>query len=288
MNFFAKASQWLVESAHVATVDWAALAAKGKDSVFSTAYMDEYLLPAFQRADKVMQTLDVRHGTDTAVLEDYFHVRDLLSDEADTLLQVAGTSVQLSNPILAPTVLASVYNNIIWYLWAMALTGANMHITAQIHKSGMSEADIAYHASLTTMMFNVIARLDDFGLLRPLKKSGMSGVPLAVVLVLGAVLIVAIAWAVVAIYEAAQRNELVKTMCSKQAESGDPEAIERCAKIFGTTEGSIAAQVPKAVGDVVEKVAIAAMVGAGAYLLVLFGPGIATKVKQTMAAWRAG
>src|SRR4029434_217379 len=130
----------------------------------------------------------------------------------------------------------------------MALTSANMHVTAQIHKSGIPDADIAYHASLTTMMFNVLSRMDDFGLFKPMKKSATSGlgaVPLAAVIALGTMAIIAIAWAIVAIFEISQRNEVVKAACVKATESGDPVAIENCQKLFTTPEGTIAGQLPR-------------------------------------------
>lgn len=290
MEFFPKATQWLAEKAGAASVDWNALAAKGADSVRSTAYMDQYMLPAFNRCASVIDTLDIQHGTTTEVLLNYFNIRDKVSDEADSLLQVVGTTIQLTDPLLAPTVAWSAYNNIIWHMWAMALTGANMHITAQIHKSGIPDADIAYHASLVTMMFNVITRLDNFSLLKPLKKSstqGLGAVPIAIVIVLGAIAIVALAWAIVAIFEISQRNEVVKAACVKATESGDPVAIANCQKLFSSPEGDIAGQIPKGISAVVEKISLFAMVGAGIYLAIQFGPGIATKMKQTFAAWKS-
>jgi hypothetical protein len=295
VDFFPKATQWLADKAGAASIDWTALAAKGQDSVFSTEYMDQYMLPAFNRCAQVMDTLDLKHGTTAEAMANYFKIRDSLSDTADTMLQVVGTAttttIQLvANPTGAPIqLMAESFQNILWYMWAMALTGANMHITAQIQKSGVPDADIAYHASLVTMMFNVITRLDDFGMLKPFKKSGTSGlgaVPLIAIIVLGAVAIIALAWAVVAIFEISQRNEVVKAACVQATNSGDPQAIINCQKLFSTPEGDIAGQLPKSISDVVQKIAIFAMVGAGIYLAVQFGPGIATKLKQSATAWK--
>lgn len=291
MDFFQKSTQWLADEAGAASIDWTALAAKGQDSVFSTAYMDQYMLPAFNRCAAVIDTLELQHGTSTEVLANFFKIRDSLSDTADAMLQVQGTIVQLvANPAGTTVQLISQsYQTIIWHMWAMALTSANMHITAQIHKSGIPDADIAYHAQLTTMMFNVITRLDDFGMLKPFKKSTVSGlgaVPLLAIIVLGAVAIIALAWAVVAIFEISQRNEVVKAACVKATDSGDPEAIINCQKLFSSPEGDIASTLPKSINDVVQKVATFAMIGAGLYLAVQFGPGIATKLKQSISAWK--
>lgn len=290
MEFFPKATEWLISKAGVITIDWNALAAKGQDSVRNTAYMDQYMLPAFNRAAKVIDSIDIQHGTTTEVLLNYYNLREKLSDQADELLQVAGTTVQLVNPLFSPTVAWSSYNNIVWYMWASALTGAEMHINAMIHKSGIPDADIAYHASLVTMLFNAIARMDDFGLLKPLKKSSTSGlgaVPLVAAIILGAVAIVMLAWAIVSIFEISQRNEVVKAVCAEAAKSGNPADIANCQKMFSTSEGEVAGLVPKAAMGIVEKIATMAMIGAGIYLMVQFGPGIATKLKQSVSAWKA-
>lgn len=289
-DFFGKATQYLAEKAGAASIDWAALAAKNQDSVYNPAYMDQYLLPAFQRCSRVMDTLDIKRGTPAELVANYFDIKDKLGDTADKLLKKVGNVVTVVNPLFATTLSWSAYNNIIYYTWAVALTSANMHITAQIHKSGIPDADIAYHASLTTMMFNVISRLDDFGALKPLKKGstqGLGAVPLAAVIAIGIMVVIAIAWAVVSIFEISQRNEIVKAACVKATESGDPAAIENCQKIFATPEGSVSGAPGRALNELVQKVSLAAMIGAGLYILVQFGPGIATKIKQTVTSYKA-
>lgn len=289
-NFFSKATEWLGAKAGAASVDWNALAARRQDSVMSTAYMDQYMLPAFTRCRAVVESLDLDKTSATETLAKYYEVREKLGDTADGMLKRVGNTVEALTPVGTTFLMVNTFRAFIWYMWATALTSANMHITAQIHKSGISDADIAYHASLTTMMFNVISRLDDFGILAPIKKrstSGLGAVPVAAV-VLGAVAIVAFAWGIVAIFEISQRNEVVKAACVEATKSGDPVSIANCQKIFSNPEGNVADIVPKTLGKVVENVAIAAMIGAGLYLAIQFGPGIATKMKQSVTAWKAG
>ncbi len=290
MDFFAKSTQWLGEKAGAASIDWAALAARRQDSVYSTAYMDQYLLPAFNRCAAVIDTLDLDRSSNSEVIATYFGIDSDLSDMADSMLKVTGASIQAIDPFMWPKLQVEAFDHMIWYMWAMALTGANMHLTAQIHKSGIPDADIAYHASLVTMMFNVISRLDAFGLLKPLKKksaSGLGAVPLLAIIVLGAIAIIALAWAIVAIFEISQRNEVVKAACVKATDSGDPEAIVNCQKLFSSPEGDIAGQIPKSLGKLAQEMGVIAMIGAGIYLAIQFGPGIATKLKQSVSAWKA-
>lgn len=290
MDFFAKSTQWLGEKAGAASIDWAALAANRQDSVYSTAYMDQYLLPAFTRCSAVIDTLDLDRSNNSATIANYFNIDGELSDLADGMLKVTGVSIEIANPLMWPKLQVQSYQQIIWYMWAMALTGANMHLTAQIHKSGIPDADIAYHASLVTMMFNVISRLDAFGLLKPIKKNsanGLGAVPLLAIIVLGAIAIIALAWAIVAIFEISQRNEVVKAACVKATDSGDPEAIVNCQKLFSSPEGDIAGQIPKSLSKLASELGMIAMIGAGIYLAIQFGPGIATKMKQSVSAWKA-
>lgn len=290
MGFFEEATEWLADKAGAASIDWNALAAKGQDSVRNPAYLDQYMLPAFERCSRMMDTLDIQRATPDEVISTYFDLKGKLGDTAGSLLEKGVTVVTIIDPMFQPALLWSAYNNMVYYMWAMALTSANMHVTAQIHKSGIPDAEIAYHASLTTMMFNVLSRMNDFGLFKPLKKgatNGLGAAPVVLLIALGVVAIMSIAWAIVAIFEISQRNEVVKAACVKATESGDPAAIENCQKLFSTPEGSIAGQIPSSINEVVQKVAIAAMIGASVYMLVLFGPSIATKVKQTMASWNA-
>lgn len=290
MDFFAKSTAWLGEKAGAASIDWAALAAKRQDSVYSTAYMDQYMLPAFNRCAAVIDTLELDRSNNSAVIANYFNIDSELSDMANDMLKVSTVGIELLVPTLWPKLQVEAYSQIIWYMWAMALTGANMHLTAQIHKSGIPDADIAYHASLVTMMFNVISRLDAFGLLKPIKKGstkGLGAVPLLAIIVLGAIAIIALAWAIVAIFEISQRNEVVKAACVKATDSGDPEAIVNCQKLFSSPEGDIAGQIPKSLSKLAGELGMIAMVGAGIYLAIQFGPGIATKMKQSVSAWKA-
>lgn len=292
MDFFAKSTTWLAETAGVRGVDWAALAAKNQDSVLNTQYMDQYLLPAFKRCAAVIDTLHLPRDGAAQTIANYFEVKAKVSGVADDMLRAGMGVITLIAPPVGGIIMGfSSYSTMIWHLWCVALSSANMHITAQIHKSGIPDADIAFHASLTTMMFNLITRLDDYKLLTPFKKNGSSTNGLGAapaVIILAAVAIIAFAWAIVAIYETAKRNAVIEKACQQAADSGDPAAIANCQKLFSTTEGQISATVPKAISDVVEKVSIAAMLGAGVYALIYFGPGIATKVKQSIAAWKAG
>lgn len=297
-TLFAQATDWLAKHG-VAAIDWEALAAQRKNSVRNTAYMYEYILPAFERARAVIDTLDLPRRPP----DDVLHAYSVLSSEAATFgekaLEIAKINAQITKTMLFPAdnaafaarVQVGIYGMWIYHLWSAALTGANAHLSAQIHKSGIDDADIAYHASLVTMCLNLIAQLDRWQLLSPLKKrpaSGLGLTPLAVgLIIIGSVGAVAIVWGLIAIYQLSLRQKIVEQVCAKAIESGDPTETKRCDDLLNNPEANLASQVPKAAGALIEKVAIAAMVGAGIYVLVLFGPGIASQLKKTVSSWKA-
>ena len=296
-SLFAQATDWLSQHG-VQSIDWNALAARRQDSVRSTQYMDQYLLPAFNRAAAVVDTLDLPRAPPDDVLHAYAVLSSDVASLGDKALEIARINVAITKTMLFPTSTAELglklevgmYGLFIYHLWSSALTAGNAHISARIHKSGIPDPDIAYHASLTTMCFNLIYALDHWGLLAPLKKrstSGLGAVQLGVgAIIIGVVLAIAIVWALVAIYQMSLRQKVVEKVCDQAIQSGDPVEMKRCDDLINNPEANLAGEIPKAFGNVLEKVAITAMVGAGVYMLVLFGPGIATKVKQTMAAWR--
>lgn len=296
-SLFAQTTDWLTKHG-VGTVDWNALAARRQDSVYSTQYMDQYLLPAFDRAAATIATLDLPRAPPDEVLRAYAVLTSDVASVGDKAIEIAKINVAITRTMLFPTEAAAfgirvhlgIYGLFIYHLWSAALTAGNAHVTARIHKSGIPDAEIAYHASLTTMCFNLIAALDRWQLLAPLKKrsaSGLGAVQLGVgAIVIGVVLAVAIVWALVAIYQMSLRQKVVEKVCDKAIASGDPVEMKRCDDLINNPEANIAGKVPEVFGNVLEKVALTAMVGAGVYMLVLFGPGIASKLKQTMAAWK--
>lgn len=291
MDFFAKSSAWLAQSLGVGAIDWVALARQGHPGVHDNAYIQQYMVPAFQRAAVTMSTLDLQPGTDAEVLADYNTVKDKLSSIANSILEVSGDAVRLNDPRFLPELAWKTINNVLHYLWVVSFTGFQAHLTGAIQRSGIDDKDVAYHASLVTMMMNLLAQLDKGGVLKPFKKDGMSGLGIApallvTLLVLGAVLIVALAWGAIAIYESSRINSRIDAACTKALQSGNAQDQAMCQQLQASST-PLANTVPNAVSGLVEKLSIVAMVGAGLYIMVQFGPGIATKVKQTFAAWKA-
>ncbi len=290
MDRFEKYSTWLAQQLSVRSIDWKKLADEGTPGVRNNAYIKQYLTPAFAQATVTWASLDLVPGTSAAVLADYAEIRDKFGDTANDVLTVVGTAVQLTNPLLMTTVPVSVIRNLLWYMRSVTFVGVNSQLAGMIHRSGVSDERIAYHASLCTMSCNLFTQLDKIGALAPFKKgaatSGIGALPVGVVIAIGVAFVIALAWMAIALYETYRINNQVDAACNKALQSGDPADQAFCQQMRAET-----AKTPNpgdAVNSLLEKVSIAAMVGAGLWMLVQFGPGIATKLKQSVAAWKAG
>jgi len=291
MDFFEKSSLWLAQSMGVGAIDWAALAKQGHPGVHDSAYIQQYMTPAFQRAAVTMSSLDLHPSPDAEVLEDYNTVKDKLVRLADMSLQLTGGAIRLLDPTFLPQLTWRAFNNMLHYMWVVSFVGFQAHLTGAIQRSGIDDKDVAYHASLVTMMMNLLAQLDKVGALKPFKKGATNGLGIAPALlvagiVLGIVAIIALAWGTIAIYESSRINARIDSACNKAIQTGSPEDQAMCQQLQASSP-SLANTVPNAVSGLVEKLSIVAMVGAGLYIMVQFGPGIATKMKQTFAAWKA-
>lgn len=288
MDLFDKCSTWLAGNLSVKSIDWARLAAEGVPGVHSKQYVVQYLSPAFVQATVTMASLDLKPGTTAQVLSDYYEVRKKLGATADDVLTVVGTAVQVTNPVLMTTIPWAAANNVLWYLWSVTVMGVQSHLSGVILKAGIDDGEVARHASLCTMSCNLLSQLDKAGALRFFKKgatSGLGAVPVAVI-VIAIVLVIALAWAAVAIYETSRINARIDAACTRALQTGDAADQAMCQQMQASSN-QLSKQVPDAVSGLLEKVSIAAMVGAGLWMLVQFGPGIATKVKQSISAYKS-
>lgn len=289
MDRFTKYGAWLSQNMGVRSIDWAQLAAEGTPGVRSNAYIKQYLSPAFVQATVVWASLDVVPGTTAQVLADYAEIKERFGETADSVLKTVGTVVQLTNPALMATVSFSAVRNLLWYLREVTIVGINSQLAGMIHRSRLDDEQIAYHASLCTMSCNLFVQMDKAGMLKPWKKgstSGLGALPAGALVAIAIGFVIACAWAAICLYETYRINNQVDAACNRALQSKDPADQAFCQQLREETK-----RIPNpgdAVSGLLEKVSIAAMVGAGLWMLVQFGPGIATKLKQSVSAWKAG
>ncbi len=276
-------------------IDWDALALRGKNTVFDADYITDYLLPAYGRALAVFDTLNFKPESDQDLIDNYVFVKESLQDPmafAESAWKAGRTFLQPSDGVgFTERELAS----FTYYIWLTLTNGAYMHLHAAIHYAIANEnggklddnaqQQIADHAQWVTTMCNTVAKLNQLGIFKPIKKAGMSGnnyVPVGALPVIAVIAIVVVAIAALACLayiilgatEVIAREATVYKMCREAATSGDAKQMELCQ--------GLARETPKPGSDLGTTIVTVLAVAAAGYVLVAFGPTIAQSLKQTL------
>lgn len=291
--------------------------------IMSADYILSGIGPAFEQASRIYQTLDLVTPSPSEAASAW----KVFADETTRIKkeqQSLGVTLLTSIPIVGPMVLApaalayratsNVLGGLVAALYYTSVVGAFAHLALKdsstqafsIHKSvidgDLTEQTAVAHAGWCYTGFKLIALLDSFKLLTPLKKPGMSGygrtglgvAPLVPILIAAVVGIAIIAGAIVISKNLSDVNalqakvvqtklEVMKETCAKAT---DPKIIADCAK--GPTEadlrgGSLAAGISDALAkmgsDLAKYLAIGAVVLIGLELLPSLLPGLVHGVK---------
>lgn len=296
-------------------LDWK----KFPQGVWSIQYITGALAPAFERASRVYQTLDLPELSPSQVgsawkvfLDGSVRVsREFPSWKVQMLktLPVIGPLVALPAS-MAYSISSSIYGGLITALYYTSSSGALGHIAFKdksteqysIHKmvidGQLPEATAVAHAGWAYTGFSLISVLDEFGLLKPLKKPGMAGAPLgalpAVVFVGVVVLACIIAAAVVISKNLSEVNQLqaktveakIQVMVDTCKNSKDPAIIKQCAS--GPTKddltgGSLANGINDAIKNASQDLAKYLAIGLGAFLVIQLLPHIIGRLKASAA-----
>jgi hypothetical protein len=269
-------------------IDWAALAARGKGTVWDADYITDYLLPAYGRALKVFDTLNFKPESDQELIDNYVIIKEKLSSP----LEFAEAAWNVGRTILQPDqgvgLSEQELRSFTYYMWLTLTNGAYMHLHAAIHYSGASDEDIADHAQWITTMCNTVAKLDQLGVFKPVKKAGFSGnnytlsgvalgiAPLVVVaiVVVAIAALAALAYMILGATEVIARETTVYKMCRDAGTSGDAKQMELCQ--------GLARESPKPGSDLGTTIVTVVAVAAAGYILVAFGPTIVQSLKQSL------
>lgn len=268
-------------------INWDALAAKGNNqhgishaSVYAGTYYYDYMRPAGIKAGKVRDTLDIDGITAD---EAYARFQDLYS-AVKRVKNIAFEAAVQNVPFLgeesAMKMGVETLRAAVAICWFTALYSAELHRTGALQISGkMSEEEIVKHASQTTVMFECITLLDEWGILKPIKKkSELSAAPLAAIVVVVAVIAIAIvAFMVISIMDVSQKNSIMQKECEEARASGDVEVYEACLDALRTPNETLATQIYR---DTIKEFApYIAAIGAGV-LLIGLSPFIVSRLSK--------
>lgn len=127
------------------------------------------------------------------------------------------------------------------------LYGALAHAKGVMQLSDVAPEDIVNSADSITKTFNAIADMADMGVLNPLKDTpaapspsseevvvqGTGAVPVAILVVIGAVVGVAlIVWCIVEVIKQQALNRTIQLVCEDAVKSGDEGAKDRCLELI--------------------------------------------------------
>lgn len=274
-------------------IDWDALNAQGRGSVWDRDYITNYMVPAQQRMQTILATLDLNVVTDPIDFQDNYTLSQ------DALIDVGQLVVSLGNPVglVAMKVEARLTRESLRYLttWAAqsASFGLLLHQDETIHHSGKSDQEIAAHADVVVGMMNCIAILNAgelYSMMGVTKAapatSGLGVIELTPAVVVVVVAIAAIlAWMVVHIYDLYEVNTAVSNMCKNAQTSGDTATTQLCVNTLTAASKDIATLIPPGtIQGILKEVLPYALAGVGVYMLFLFAPAIVKSITSSRSA----
>lgn len=311
-------------SPFIAGINWDKLAKKGANTIWKEDYIYDDLLPAYDRAKRVIDSLDINVTGDEAFgyFKDFKNSVDTVKDIA---WETALKGMPLLNVLTEMKTTKEVLRANIAIAWYTALYGGTLHTQGLLQKRAASdstrlsalvssgklsaekaakmiedaEAGVVRHAVLTTATFQIIALLDEWHLLDGIKKGATSGValqrrqlglgPVAVIgiIALSAAAVAVLCFLVISIADISSKNRAVAEECAAAREAGDEQAYQDCLKALKSVPASIADVATQTLGDVL-KSAVPWIVGGSLLVLgVAFLPAIVGKVREAHHVARA-
>lgn len=269
-------------------IDWDALNAQGRGSVWDRDYITNYMVPAQQRMQSILATLDL------TVVANPVNFQDNYTLTQDVLTDVGQFVVSLGNPvgIIAMKTEARLTREGLRYLttWAAqsASFGLLLHQDETIHHSGKTDAEIAAHADVVVAMMNCIAILNAAGLYGLMgvtqataPAAGLGVIEPAVVVIAVAVAAI-LAWMIVHIYDLYEVNSAVSNMCKNAQASGDTATTQLCVNTLTAASKDLGTLVPPGtVSAILKEVLPYALAGVGIYMLFLFAPVIIKSITSS-------
>ena len=221
-------------------IDWAALAENGRASVWDRDYIDQYMAPtdALMIANVGGMVFDV--GTDPNATRAQLSTNEqILQSIANTVGQYTGLpNLDLMQFEVGLSREAMRY--LVSQCYQTAQYAFRLHADETIHHSGMSDAEIAAHASSTVGMMNALVNLRTLGVYKALgidqSQSGQASqqglgiaqnvlIALVVVAVAG---LAYLAWMLVTVHDMNQKNAIVAKSCENAQAAGDAATTQLC------------------------------------------------------------
>jgi len=265
-------------------IDWSALAANGRSSVWDRDYITQYMIPAQTAMIEAVggMTFDVG-GDPTTNQQSYTDTASVLSDIANALVPLAN----LPNPGFL-TINIGLSTESVRYVVSHAYQAANygflLHADETIQHSGMTDAEIAAHADTCVGTMNALVIMKNLGFFTALgidetqnpaapaaqQTSGLGIAPAVAAIII--VAIVMFAWVIVNLVDLTKKNATVAKICAQAQASGDAATTQQCVNTLTDPNRAAGTQIPSAIKQILLAVAPYAVAGAAVYALYLSAP----------------
>lgn len=287
-----------VTSFGLRSIDWSALGAKGRGSVWDPDYITDYLSPSATAMLAVRATLDLDPNlTADEMKQAYSATASALNSAASSLFSVFGAPVATAQAAFQAEK-ASV-QKVVQMLFDSSFYGYGLHLNETIQHGNFSDAEIAAHASWCCGVMNAVVMLDSLGLYSILgmktnqpasaslvisspNSSSTSGLGVAPALIVAGVAVIAIlAWALITYLDMNKMNQAVLHMCDQAQASGDQATTQQCITTLASSAKTAATLPVSLVKEILSGIMPYALAGSALYIALLFAPGI---VKNIMAS----
>ncbi len=266
-------------------IDWAALAAKGRSSVWDTDYIQQYMAPAASALVLTVGTLDLGDRTAIQVMQDSYSVNQSALDKiASSLLQLANMPDVVGTFQVQIDLDRESIRYMVSHAYSSALYAYQLHLDETIHHSGFSDAEIASHANTAVAVMNSIVLMDKLGAFSTLGLkapgfSGACGLGIAPALIVaGTVVAIAflalLAWVIVSMHDLNSKNAIVAQTCQQAQASGDAATTQQCINTLTDPNRNAGTALPNTVTAMLKSLIPYALGGVALYALFLAAPSI--------------
>lgn len=267
-------------------IDWAALNAQGRGTVWDRDYINNYMIPAqtLMIANIGGMTFDVGGDPKTS--------QAAYSLNSNILQSLARSVVPLMNlpnwDLLQLEVDLSreAVRYVVSHAYQASLFGFRLHADETIHHSGMSDAEISAHADTTVGTMNALVMMRNIGLFKALDidesqnpGAQQSGLGIAPALLVAAVVVAIaalalLAWVIVSLVDLTKKNAIVAKTCEAAQAAGDAATTQQCINTLTDPNKNAGTQIPNAIKSILVGLVPYALGGVAIYALYLSAPYI--------------
>lgn len=275
-------------------IDWEALSAQGRATIWDRDYITNYMIPAQTQMIAAIGGMAFDVGGDPVVAQQSYTLSsEVLNGIASSVLPI----INAPNPDLI-NVEVSLSREAIRYVVSHAYQAANygllLHSDETIHHSGLSDADIAAHANTCTGTMNALVMMQRIGLFKalsidPSQSPAQSGLGIAPALLIAAVVVAIaalalLAWVIVSLVDLTKKNALVADICKQAQASGDAAMTQQCLATATDPNKNAGTAIPDAIKQTLTGLVPYAIGGVAIYALYLSAPYIIKNLLTKKAA----